>query len=332
MIKTPQNQQRMTNVAVVKMKKGGKKFEIATYPNKVLAWRQKLEKDLDEVLQSEQIYTNVSRGETAKVKDLKKCFGTDDLGIIVEEILLKGQIQESEKERERALETTFKEIAAVVVDKCVHAETNRPLTIGFVERVMRDMHFAVKPEDSAKKQALKLIGVLQDSEFPIRRAYMLVQVRVPNMAEATASVKAIILEVTKDIVNDEQHTMVCLVEPGKYRQLDEVVKKELQGEIEVLQLAVREESEAELGRLMEHTQIGEAPASKAEASEKKVKIPDAGFRTGTAPGVVFPTREAMREHMKSDWHKFNLKMKTSGKEMLTEEQFVEQEVDTVFFG
>jgi len=28
MIKTPQNQQRLTNVSIVKLKKGGKKFEV----------------------------------------------------------------------------------------------------------------------------------------------------------------------------------------------------------------------------------------------------------------------------------------------------------------
>lgn len=36
---TPTNQIRLTNVAVVRMKKGGKRFEIACYKNKVVSWR-----------------------------------------------------------------------------------------------------------------------------------------------------------------------------------------------------------------------------------------------------------------------------------------------------
>lgn len=36
---TPTNQIRLTNVAVVRMKKGGKRFEIACYKNKVMSWR-----------------------------------------------------------------------------------------------------------------------------------------------------------------------------------------------------------------------------------------------------------------------------------------------------
>ena len=38
-IKTPTNQKLLTNVAVVRMKKCGKRFEIACYKNKVLSWR-----------------------------------------------------------------------------------------------------------------------------------------------------------------------------------------------------------------------------------------------------------------------------------------------------
>lgn len=36
------------------------------------------EKDVDEVLQSHTVYTNVSKGVLAKSKDLIRAFGTDD--------------------------------------------------------------------------------------------------------------------------------------------------------------------------------------------------------------------------------------------------------------
>ena len=39
---TPSNQMKLTNVAVVKMKRGGKRFEIACYKNKVMSWRTKV--------------------------------------------------------------------------------------------------------------------------------------------------------------------------------------------------------------------------------------------------------------------------------------------------
>ena len=39
---TPTNQKLLTNVVVVKLKKAGKRFEIACYKNKVVAWRNKM--------------------------------------------------------------------------------------------------------------------------------------------------------------------------------------------------------------------------------------------------------------------------------------------------
>ncbi len=39
---TPTNQVRLTNVAIVRMKRAGKRFEIACYKNKVMSWRNKV--------------------------------------------------------------------------------------------------------------------------------------------------------------------------------------------------------------------------------------------------------------------------------------------------
>mmetsp|Transcript_17882 Transcript_17882/g.22719 ORF Transcript_17882/g.22719 Transcript_17882/m.22719 type:complete len:100 (-) Transcript_17882:474-773(-) len=74
-ITTPVNQIRLTNVAVVRLKKGGKRFEIASYPNKVNEWRQGVETDIDEVLQIDTVFLNVSKGVIAKKEDLNKAFG-----------------------------------------------------------------------------------------------------------------------------------------------------------------------------------------------------------------------------------------------------------------
>jgi ribosome maturation protein SDO1 len=75
---TPSNQLKLTNVAVVKMKRGGKRFEIACYKNKVVSWRSKTETDIDEVLQTHTVFVNVSKGQVAKKEDIVKAFGTED--------------------------------------------------------------------------------------------------------------------------------------------------------------------------------------------------------------------------------------------------------------
>ena len=68
----PVGQKRLTNVAVVRLKRGGSRFEVACYKNKCLEWRAGVEKDLDEVLQTTQVYENVSKGLFAKPKNLRR--------------------------------------------------------------------------------------------------------------------------------------------------------------------------------------------------------------------------------------------------------------------
>ena len=47
----PVGQKRLTNICIVRLKRHGKRFEVAAYRNTVVAWRQGVEKDIDEVLQ-----------------------------------------------------------------------------------------------------------------------------------------------------------------------------------------------------------------------------------------------------------------------------------------
>ena len=50
MLKQPVGQKLLTNIAVVRLKKQNKKFELACYRNKVTDWRNKSENDVDQVL------------------------------------------------------------------------------------------------------------------------------------------------------------------------------------------------------------------------------------------------------------------------------------------
>ena len=72
---TPSAQLKLTNVAYVRLQKKGKRYEIACYRNKVLSWRNKMETDLSEVLQTDTVFVNVSKGLLANKKDLIEAFG-----------------------------------------------------------------------------------------------------------------------------------------------------------------------------------------------------------------------------------------------------------------
>ncbi|URE02065.1 Ribosome maturation protein [Musa troglodytarum] len=69
----PIGQKRLTGIAIVRLKKHGVRFEIACYNNKLLSWRSRVEKDVDELPQSHTVYSKVSNGILAK----KEGFGCE---------------------------------------------------------------------------------------------------------------------------------------------------------------------------------------------------------------------------------------------------------------
>ncbi|XP_076624765.1 SBDS ribosome maturation factor [Colletes latitarsis] len=236
---TPTNQIRLTNVAVVRMKKLGKRFEIACYRNKVVSWRNKLEKDLDEVLQTHTVFINVSKGQVAKKEDLLKAFDTDDQTEICKEILTKGELQVSDKERHSALDSMLKDIATTVADKCINPETKRPYTVTMIEKAMKDVHYSVKPNRNAKQQALDVIQQLK-AVMPLERAQTRLRVTIwgKNAKKLRDKIVKLVAKLETEEWDNGTLNLVCLIDPGRYREINEMVTTEMQasGLLEVLNL------------------------------------------------------------------------------------------------
>ena len=184
----PLNQVKLSNVSVVRLKKGGKRFEVACYKNKVLEWRAGVEKDLDNVVQTESIFINVSKGQLAKQDDLMNAFKTSDQAIILQEILTRGELQVGDKERGAALTLLIKDIAHIVSEKCINPETKRPWPVSTIEKLMSEIHFSACTTKNAKSQALDLIKTLQERQIiPIARAQM--KIRITCMSNIGKKVK-----------------------------------------------------------------------------------------------------------------------------------------------
>lgn len=136
-INQPSNQIKLTNVSLVRLKKGKKRFEVACYKNKVLEYRSGIETDLDNVMQIPNVFLNVSKGQTAPRDDLDKAFGkgrsVEDIAL---EILHKGELQVGEKERAAQAERVHHEVVGIVASKVVDPRTKRVYTTGMIEKAL----------------------------------------------------------------------------------------------------------------------------------------------------------------------------------------------------
>ena len=104
--------------------------------------------------------------------------------------------------------------------------------------------------------------------------------------------------------------------------------------MEVLELSVREEGDA-VGAMLAPASFSAAPSADGAATSAapapaprpvpgKAVPPSqgsgGGMTSATAPGVTFASREELKAHLKSDWHRMNLKRKSKGLPMLSKEE------------
>jgi len=249
----PTGIKKLTNIAVVRLKKAGVRFEIACYKNTVVAWRDGFEKDLDNVLQTTKVYNNVSKGVFAKEEDLLRAFGTKDEETVSRLILDTGELQVSEKERKNVFDVIFRDAVTVLVEKCVNPNTNRPYPPGMIERALKEIHFSVDPMRSAKQQALAAIPKLS-AVFPIKRAAMRFKLvvgrewfeKTKTFLESGAVLDA---RVERTAHHDDEPSslqkmseIVCVADPSAYRACDAFVRDETgkTGRLEVVTVAVTE--------------------------------------------------------------------------------------------
>lgn len=229
-IKQPVTQVLFTNVVYVRMKVKGKRYEIVCYPNKVNEWRNGVETDLDEVLQVPTVFTNASRGISASARQLQRAFQTDDHEVACEHILLNGEVQISKQERKVALSKSFKEVASIIMSKCINTETMKPFPQIIIEKAMKDIHFSVIPNKSSKAMALQLIPQLQEV-LPIQRAQMQVRLVFPDKQRAKQA-KTEIQNTVSQILKEEFvgfYVYEVVIDPGDFRAVDDIVGKYTSG-------------------------------------------------------------------------------------------------------
>ncbi|KAF2767385.1 Shwachman-Bodian-diamond syndrome protein [Teratosphaeria nubilosa] len=209
-INQPSNQIRLTNVSLVRMKKGKKRYEIACYKNTVTSFRAGNEPDLDNVLQIPNVFLNVSKGQVAPNEDLKKSFPGMTRDEVVLEILTKGEIQVGEKERGAELERVHREVVEIVAGRLVDPKSKRVYTGGMIEKALEQLSSqggqagrlagkgdgerkvgvaekakpkwtGVTTNKSAKSQALEAMkALIAHQPIPVARARMRLRITCPT--------------------------------------------------------------------------------------------------------------------------------------------------------
>ncbi|GME79323.1 unnamed protein product [Ambrosiozyma monospora] len=159
------------------------------------------------------------------------------------EILKKGEIQLSEKERQQQNEKLHNEILTIISTKCVNPKTKKRYPPSMINKALKELKFNSTNAKNAKTKALEAIRLLVEKQIiPITRAQMRVRISIKNKdytKEKEKIEKLISSKQNEDKVEAETE-ITCLIEPESYKELNELIKS-LKGSVEVLDMAVVEQ-------------------------------------------------------------------------------------------
>jgi ribosome maturation protein SDO1 len=193
------------NHVIGRIEKGNKKFEMLLDPEK--AWdakkkiREEIEKrlkkgenksrlsvddlinftdiNLDLIFETFAVFEDLKRGEKALVADMETIFHTTDPLRIGAEILLNGQIQWTQKQREEESMKKKKQIINLIAKNAINPQNKKPHPPERIEKAIEQSKVKIDIMKNAEEQVDDIVKAIR-SIIPIRIEQVKLAVKIPS--------------------------------------------------------------------------------------------------------------------------------------------------------
>lgn len=197
------------------------------------------QEDIDGVLRSHKIFLNVSKRQMAKNTDLMTAFNTDNVNAICKEIMEKGELQVSEKERHSEMDSLFKDIATIISDKYLNPQTKCPYSVSTIEQAMKDINYSVKPYQTVEQQVLEVKSLLKD-HIRLEKTNMRIKLVISGKDAKKMKEKIVpyCVTVEEEIWNGAILSLIGIIVPGSLITISDIITKDSKGtgKLDVLNL------------------------------------------------------------------------------------------------
>ncbi|MEM1539592.1 MAG: ribosome assembly factor SBDS [Candidatus Bathyarchaeia archaeon] len=170
---------------VARITKDNEHFEILVKPEKALDYRMGKISAITDVLVTETIFSDASKGTKVSEETLRKAFGTTDQLKIADIILKKGTLQLTTEQRRKMIEEKRRQIITFISKNSVDPRTNLPHPPLRIEQAMEQIHYSIDPFKPVEEQAREVVKLLRQV-LPLKMEQVSVSVHIP--AEYAAKV------------------------------------------------------------------------------------------------------------------------------------------------
>ncbi len=168
-------------------------------------------------------------------------------------------------ERNATLENTAKEIANLIVSKCVHPVSNRPYTLHQIRDAMKQAEISVQPISarSVKQQFLDCVKVIQQKQIlDIQRAKMELAISLPSSESSSENndISSLIQLLKQNAKASniehiiENQRINFLIDPSMFRVVDNLVQQ-CGAKLEILRQTVKQEGDVDVNFELERNTL-----------------------------------------------------------------------------
>ncbi len=156
----------------------GERFEIMVDPDLAYSYRIGQKKEINNILTVEEVFKNFRNGERHTASALQKAFGTNDIYVIADRILKKGDLALTTEQKRKMLVEKKKQIIAILMRECIDPRTGAPHTQMRLEQAMEEARVHIDGFKDPNEQLEEIIKAMRPI-IPMKFEKVKVAVKVP---------------------------------------------------------------------------------------------------------------------------------------------------------
>lgn len=172
------NMVKLEEAVVAKYSKGKDHFEILVDPDLALKLKRGQAVSMDDLLATDEIYSDAKKAERAEEVDIQKVFGKIDIREIAKKIIIEGEVQLTTEQRRVLREEKRKSIIEFIAKNAMNPQTQTPHPPARIETAINELKITVDEFKDVPTQVNEILPRLRQL-LPISLEKIQVGVRVP---------------------------------------------------------------------------------------------------------------------------------------------------------
>ena len=217
---------------VARLKKGEHSFEILVDCDHALELKAGKDVAFTDVVATDDIFKDVKKGEKASEHEIQAAFNTTNAQEVAIQIIKQGEIQLTQKHKEKVREEVRKQVAYLIHRNGVDPQTGLPHPVERIENAMNEAKVNIREHESAEQQVDPILKEIK-RVLPIKCEVVAITLKIPAQyaGQAMGTIKK--QKVVKtEWQNDGSLYAIVEVPAGIQEHFFDAINKVTHGEME----------------------------------------------------------------------------------------------------